>query len=205
MVSFKHTVMSESAPEGEVTAQDTIPSTDLYLNLSILDYGTDIYKYNTRKIYSDFSWNNNPYWKLVDKIGIAWSDGWNIKNDSDVLVYQYYGESTGTLYTEYYYDGQYTAAAGVDFENLDLKELTPNGSEHTKDHSGWAKIEMGRYINQTPAVDYDRTDVLTKYFHKKTSFGADGSVSITGGPDISITYETNYDWAQDLDYFDWPM
>jgi hypothetical protein len=199
--------MQETAPsnyDGQIGTMGMISSSTLYLNLSILEYVTTSSNYNTRKIYSDFKWNSDPYWKLVDKIGVAWSDGWNIKNDSDVLVYQYYGSSSGKLFTEYYYDGQYTAAAGVDFENLDLKNVSADGSEYTTKHSGWAKIEMGRYVNQTSENDTDRTDVLTKYFHKNTSIGANGSVSVTGGPDISITYSDNYDWAQDLDYFDWP-
>lgn len=125
-------------------------------------------------------------------------------NNSDALVYQYRGERTGRLYTVYYYDGQYTPEAGVHFDSLDLKELVPDGSEHTKDHSGWATIEIGRYVNQTRENDTERTDVLTKYFHKNTSIGLSGSISITGGPSITITHQNNYDWAQDLTYFDWP-
>lgn len=166
-------------------------SDTIFFLVSILDYGTTS-NYNTRKIYSDFTWNSSPYWKLVDKMGIAWADGWNIKSGSDAIVYQYYGEITGKLFTEYYYDGQYTAEAGVDFENLDLKNVTPDGSEHTKNHSGWAKIEIGRYINQTPYNDTERTDVLTKYFHKFNSLTASGSVSVTGGPDISITNQIGF-------------
>lgn len=205
VVSFKHTEMQETnVPQGEVGTLGEISSSTLYLNLTILDYGIDSNDWNKRKIYSDFDWLNEPYWKLTDKIGIAWADGWNITKDSDALVYQYYGETSGDLYTEYYYDGEYTVEAGVDFENLDLKELVPDGSEHTKDHSGWAKIEIGRYVNQTAEDDVERTDVLTKYFHKNTSVGFSGTVSVTGAPSISITNSDNYDWAQDLDYFDWP-
>jgi hypothetical protein len=203
LVSFKHNKMNESAPQGEFSAMGEISASTLYLNLSILDYGTSS-NYNTRKIYSDFKWNSNPYWKLKDKIGIAWADGWNIKSGSDVLVYQYYGQSTGKLFTQYFYDGQYTAEAGVDFENLDLKNVTPDGSEYTTKHSGWAKIEIGRYINQTPYADTERTDVLTKYFHKKNTLTANGSVSVTGGPDITVSNSSTYDWIQDLTYFNWP-
>lgn len=87
---------------------------------------------------------------------------------------------------------------------ITLKNVSPDGSEYTTKHSGWGKIEIGRYINQTAANDTDRTDILTKYFHKNTSVGANGSVSITGGPDITVTYSNNYDWAQDLTYIDWP-
>ncbi|MCF8011712.1 MAG: hypothetical protein K9L17_07220 [Clostridiales bacterium] len=205
LVSFKHAEMKESnIPPGEVGIQGEIPSNELSLNLSILDYGVDSNDWNKRKIYSDFEWLNEPYWKLTDKIGVAWADGWNIVEDSDALVYQYYGEQTNDLETEYYYDGEYTAEAGVNFENLDLKELMPNGNEHTKDHSGWAKIEIGKYVNQTEEDDTERTDVLTKYYHKNTSIGASGAISITGGPSITITHEDNYDFAQDLTYFDWP-
>lgn len=206
LVSFKHSKMNESAPQnsaGEFSTMSQISSSTLYLNLSILNLGTSS-NYNTRKIYSDFKWNSKPYWKLKDKIGIAWADGWNIKNGSDALVYQYYGERSGKLYTQYYYDGQYTGEAGVDFENLDLKNITPDGSEYTTKHSGWAKIEIGRYINQTPYNDTERTDVLTKYFHKVNNLTANGSVSLTGYPDITVSNSSSYDWAQDLTYFNWP-
>lgn len=116
LVSFKHTVMKETKDvQGDVGIDGQISTSDLYLNLSVLDYGS-VNNWNSRRIYSDFNWINTPYWKLVDKIGIAWADGWNITNNSDMLVYYYRGENTNTLYSIYYYDGQYTAEAGVDFK-----------------------------------------------------------------------------------------
>lgn len=106
--------------------------------------------------------------RFVDKLAIAWTDDWNVEEDSDALIYQYYGEISGDLFTTYYYDGLQTPGASMAFESLDLKELTPDGSEHTTNHSGWGKVEIYRPVNQTAEPDdFDITTVLSRYYHKK--------------------------------------
>lgn len=195
---FRHKTMTETTPEdqSDLSAQGSIDPATLYFNISVIEYPIEN-NTDRRKIYSDFRWDNEPYWKLKDKLGIAWSDSWNVKADSDALVYQYYGEMTGDLYSEYYYNGVPELETGVHFEEIDLKELVPDGSEHTKNHSGWGKIEMFRAYNQSSA-SLDYTDIMSKYYHNRVKLNTSASLTLFQKPDITISVTTDFDEISDL-------
>jgi hypothetical protein len=181
----------------ETGIKAVITSSQLSLTTSIIDYGT-VNNLNTKRISATFNWLQNPYYRLTDKLGIAYGHPWSIDESRGGLVYQCYGESTGNLYTFYYYDGQYTPNTGVSYENINIRNVYMD--EHTTNHSGWATLFIRHYVNQSG--NNTRTDVLSKYYHKK--LGLSSSLNLSPTPSISLSsYFDSYDYRENLIYFDW--
>ncbi len=176
--------------------RDQISSSELSVSVSISNYST-VNNLNTKLIRASFNWLQNPFYRLTDKIGVSYSHSWAINSSMGGLVYQCYGESTGNLYSFFYYDGQFTAGTGVAYESIDIKDVY--NDEHTVNHSGWVNLYVQHYINQTGVNTI--TNVLAKYYHKK--LGVSGSLTLSPTPSISITNSSSYDWRQRLVSFSW--
>lgn len=177
-------------------ARGEISDDQMNITTAVVDYGTTN-NLNTKKIVATFTWLQDPYFRLTDKLGISYSHSWAIDSSRGELVYQCQGESTGNLYTFYYYNGQYSAGTGVAYESIDIKNVYYD--EHTTNHCGWATLYIQHYVNQTN--NYVRTNVLSKYFHKKLSL--EGSLTLDPQPSISISNGSSYDWKQKMISFDW--
>lgn len=206
-VDLRREILDELKRGSKLTALECKEDAEHHFTLSlmVIDRGIDKHNWNERVVYLYYQWDRSPYWKLVDQAGIAWSDGWNIKNGSEVMVYQYQGERTRRIYTRSFQGASYTAESGVTYNHIDLKELTPDGMEHTASHRGWMKVTIGKYVNQTAENDLERTEITGKYFHRSQRIGFQGTLTVMGGPNLAITHKDNYNTFEGMLQFDWPV
>ncbi|RXZ77348.1 hypothetical protein EBB07_31585 [Paenibacillaceae bacterium] len=158
----------------------------------------------TKRFYISYNWkiNQRTHFNLTDKIGISWTDDYDLVNNSAAWGYNPTGVNSNgqSCSRNFSYTGndKYTPGAGVGWAVDIMHNFTAIDGKYceTNKHAGWAHAQVVRPHDDSGT--YDSSSLAAKYFHR---FGAlNGTLDFSGGsnPSVSIGFSWFYDTSSDL-------
>ncbi len=144
----------------------------------------------------NWDWNYDPVFTRTDQFALAWTDDWDVVDNSAKYSYKAFGrrgsDSAIGSTAGNPISGARTSSpgAGVGWQVNLVNAFSSNGiSYDVFRHKGWGTVKLSKAKNTSGHID--QSSIVGKYFHQRAA--VNGELSFSPTPGIAISWGTQYD------------
>jgi hypothetical protein len=148
----------------------------------------------------NWTWAYDPYFTLVDRYGMAWTDDFDAYPTSAVYAYRAFGEASDGSLAEYHTGNLYKyddfnpgTGIGWSFDILDWFYVDSK-QYLTYKHKGWGRVKIGKFSDKSG--NDESTSAVGTYWHKQGT--CSGELTFTKLPSVGISCSSGWDKSPDV-------